>query len=59
MGWKTEYNELTAKKKTLYQKYTALKDEVKEAEQIRKSVDTILQQEQREHAPHKAQDRGI
>lgn len=56
-AWKTEYNELLAKKKTLYQKYTALKDEVKEAEQIRKSVDSILRQEQREHAPRRPQDR--
>lgn len=54
-AWKTEYNELTAKKKTLYQKYTALKDEVKEAEQIRKSVDSILRQEQQEHAPRRTQ----
>lgn len=56
-AWKEEYNELTAKKKTLYQKYTALKDEVKEAEQIRKSVDSILRQEQREHAQRRTHDR--
>lgn len=53
--WKNEYNELFAKKKTLYQKYTTIKDEVKKAEQIQKSVDSILQQEQREHAPHRTQ----
>lgn len=55
-AWKIEYDELTIKKKTLYQKYTALKDEVKEAEQIRKSVDSILRQEQREHAQRRTQD---
>ena len=33
-----------------------LKDEVKEVEQIRKSVDNILRQEQREQQPRRAQD---
>jgi len=53
--WKNEYNELLTKKKTLYQKYTALKGGVKEARQIRKSVDSILRQEQWEHAPRRTQ----
>lgn len=54
--WKTEYAKLTAEKKTLNQRYLALKEEVKEAEQIRKSVYSILRQEQREQQPHRAQD---
>ena len=37
-AWKTEYAALTAERKTLNQRYVALKDEVKEAEQIRKSA---------------------
>ena len=37
---------LTAESKTLNQQYLALKEEMKEAEQIRKSVYSILRQEQ-------------
>ena len=37
-------------------RYVKLKDEVKEAEQIRKSVYSILRQEQREQQPHRPQD---
>ena len=55
-AWKAEYAKLTAERKTLNQQYLALKDEVKEAEQIRKSVYSILRQEQRQQQPHKAQD---
>ncbi|MBS7226294.1 MAG: MobA/MobL family protein [Clostridiaceae bacterium] len=55
-AWKTEYAKLTAEKKTLNQRYLTLKEEVKEAEQIRKSVYSILRQEQREHAPRRTQD---
>lgn len=54
--WKAEYAKLTAERKTLNQRYLALKDEVKEAEQIRKSVYSILRQEQRERQPHRAQE---
>ena len=57
-AWKAEYAKLTAERKTLNQRYLALKDEVKEAEQIRKSVYSILRQEQRERHPHRAQDMG-
>ena len=46
--WKEEYTKLTAERKTLNQRYLALKEEVKEAEKIRKSVYSILRQEQRE-----------
>ncbi|MFR4350176.1 MAG: hypothetical protein ACLT3H_00735 [Roseburia sp.] len=55
-AWKAEYAKLTAEKKTLNQRYPALKEKVKEAEQIRKSVHNILRQEQREHAPRWEQD---
>ena len=55
-AWKAEYAKLTAERKTLNQRYLALKVEVKEAEQIRKSVYRILRQEQREQQPRRAQD---
>ena len=55
-AWKTEYAKLTNQWKTLNQRYLELKEEVKEAEKIRKSVYSILRQEQREHAPQRAQD---
>ncbi len=54
--WKEEYAKLTAERKTLNQRYLALKEEVKEAEKIRKSVYSILRQEQREQQPHRKQD---
>lgn len=53
--WKEEYSKLTAERKTLNQRYIALK-EVKEAEKIRKSVCSILRQEQREQQPREVQD---
>ncbi|MGL5253421.1 MAG: hypothetical protein ACRC9L_00090 [Brevinema sp.] len=55
-AWKAEYAKLTAEHRTLGGRYLSLKEKVKEAEQIRKSVYSILRQEQREKAPHKAQD---
>ena len=54
--WKAEFAKLTAERKTLNQRYLALKEEVKEAEQIRKSVYSILRQEQREQQPRRVQD---
>ncbi len=51
-AWKEEYTKLTAERKTLNQRYLALK----EAEKIRKSVYSILRQEQREQQPHRKQD---
>ena len=54
--WKEEYTKLTAERKTLNQRYLALKKEVKEAEKIRKSVYSILRQEQREQQLHRKQD---
>lgn len=55
-AWKAEYAKLTAERKKLNQRYLALKDEVKKAEQIRKSVYSILRQEQREQQSHRTQD---
>ena len=55
-AWKEEYTKLTAERKTLNQRYFALKEEVKEAEKIRKSVYSILRQEQREQQPRRKQD---
>ena len=47
---------MTAERKTLNRQYLELKEDVKEAEQIRKSVYSILRQAQREHVPRRAQD---
>ena len=55
-AWKAEYNKLAAQRKELTQRYLALKAEVKEAEQIRKSVYSILRQEQREQAQRRTQE---
>ena len=48
--WKAEIEKLTAERSGLNQQYNTLKDEVKEAEQIRKSVYSIMRQEQREQS---------
>jgi len=37
-AWKAEYADLTAERNGLTQRYVSLKDEVREAEQIRKNV---------------------
>jgi hypothetical protein len=54
--WKAEIERLTAERGKLNQRYYALKDEVKEAEQIRKSVYSIMRQEQQERQPRRARD---
>ena len=54
--WKAEIEKLTAERSGLNQQYNTLKDEVKEAEQIRKSVYSIMRQEQRERGQQKTQD---
>jgi len=58
-AWKSEYSKLTAKRNGLNQRYVALKDEVREAEQIRSSVYSIMRQAQREQQPRRAQDMGL
>lgn len=55
-GIRTERGNLTAERRTLNQQYLSLKAEVKKAERIRKSVASILRQEQREQQPYKTQD---
>ena len=55
-AWKAERGKLTAERKQLDRDYYTLKDEVKEAEQIRKSVYSILRQDQQEQQPRRAQD---
>jgi len=57
-GIHTECVKLTAERKQLDREYYALKDEIKEAGQIRKSVYSIVRQEERERQPRKAQDIG-
>ena len=52
--WKAERIKLTNERKLLDRDYAALKDEVKEAEQIRKNVYSIIRQEQRERQPHRS-----
>lgn len=58
-AWKAEYDELTDKRKILNQRYVALKDEVREAEQIRKNVYSILRQEQRAQQTYRTQDKEL
>ena len=55
-AWRAERDKLTAERNRLNQRYVSLKDEVKEAEQIRKSVYSILRQEQREQQPRRTRD---
>ena len=54
--WKAERDKLTAERNKLNQRYISLKDEVKEAEKIRKSVDTIMREENRRTQPKRAHD---
>ncbi len=55
-AWKAEYTELTDKRKTLNQRYVALKDEVREVEQIRRNVYDIMREETRREQPTRKQD---
>ena len=55
-AWKAEYIKLIGERETLNQRYLALKGEVKEAEQIRRSVYSIMQQAQQ---PHRNQDNEL
>ena len=50
-AWRKERENLTAEKDRLYQDYYTLKNEVKEIEQIKKSVYEILKLEERERQP--------
>lgn len=55
-AWKAAQEKLTAERKELSRRYLALKDEVKEAEQIRKGVYAILREENRKEQPAHKQD---
>ena len=53
-AWKSERDKLNGEKKELTRQYHALKDEVKEVEQIRRNVYSILMEENgREHPTRK------
>ena len=54
-AWKAEYAKLAGERKMLNQRYLALKAEVKDAEQIRRSIYSIMRQEQREQQPRRSQ----
>jgi hypothetical protein len=56
MKWKAERDKLIAERGKLNLQYNSLKDEVKEAEQIRKSVHSILRSEQRKRQPRRVQE---
>ena len=47
-AWKTERAKLTAEKNTLNQDYVSLKNEVKEIEKIKRGIDEIIREENRE-----------
>ena len=55
-AWKAEYAKLTADRNRLNQRYVSLKDEVKEAEQIRRGVYDIMREENRRTQPKRAHD---
>jgi hypothetical protein len=55
-SWKAEYSKLTADLQRLDKGYADLKNEIREAEQIRKSVYSIVRQEEREQQPRRAQE---
>ena len=50
-AWKAERDKLSGEKKQLTQQYYALKDEVKEVEQIRRNVYSILKEENGREQP--------
>jgi len=54
--WQAEIAKLTAERSKLNQRYYALKEEIKEAEQIRKSVYSIVDAEQRQRQPRRVQE---
>ena len=56
-AWKAEQERLTAEREQLSRRYSTLKDEVKEVEQIRRNVYNILREESRRKQPEQKQDR--
>ena len=53
MAWKAEYAKLAAERKTLNQRYLALKEEVKEAEKTERAFTVFCG---RNSTPHRKQD---
>jgi hypothetical protein len=51
--WKEEYKTLTAEKDLIYREYYNLKDEVKEVEQIKRSVDILMKEQPQRNEPVK------
>lgn len=56
MAWKTEREKLIAERKRLSHRYSVLKDEVKEVEQIRKNIYSIMREENGREQPARKQD---
>ena len=56
--WKSEIVKLTAERKQIEADYYKLRDEVKEAEQIRKSIYSVVRAEQQKTQPQRAQSMG-
>ena len=54
--WKAERDKLSGEKKLLTQQYYTLKDEVKEVEQIRRNVYSILREENGREQPTRKHD---
>ncbi len=55
-AWKSEYATLTSERSKLNQRYVSLKEEVREAEKIRKSIGSILRMELREKGVFRGQE---
>lgn len=55
-AWKAEQEKLTAERQQLSHRYDKLKNEIKEAEQIRRNVYSILREENRREQPTHKQD---
>jgi len=55
-AWRAECDKLTAERNRLNGEYVSLKDEVKEVEQIRKNVDTIMREETQRTQPKRTHD---
>ena len=54
--WQAEKTKLTAERKLIEADYSKLRDEVKEAEQIRSSIYSVVRAEQQRTQPQRAQD---
>ena len=57
--WNAEIAKLTAERKLIEADYYKLRDEVKDAEQIRKTIYSIVRQEQQMTQPRRAHDMEI